>query len=128
MDTRTLAEDPDEFAPDGAEVRFLARTSKASMAEFRLPPGMVAHAVRHRTVDEVWFVQSGRGQLWRMAADRSATVNLAPGVSISIEVGTSFQFRNVGDESLSIIATTTPLWPGDDEVELVRGLWEPSSA
>lgn len=127
MDTRRLAEEPDEFAPDGAEVRFLARTATASMAEFRLPPGLTAHAVRHRTVDEVWFVVSGQGELWRQQGDHSTTVALLPGTSISIEVGTSFQFRNVADAPLSVVGTTMPPWPGDDEAELITGAWEPTA-
>ena len=98
------------------------------MAEFRLPPGVTAHAVRHRTVDEVWFVQSGHGQLWRNRGDETTIVELLPGISISIEVGTRFQFRNIGDTPLSIVGTTIPPWPGDDEAELIDGEWEPATS
>jgi mannose-6-phosphate isomerase-like protein (cupin superfamily) len=44
------------MAPDGSEVRILSRTARGSMALFTLPPGAVAKAVMHRTVDELWYV------------------------------------------------------------------------
>jgi len=33
------------------------------MAHFHLPAGQVSRAVRHRTVEEIWFVLSGRGEM-----------------------------------------------------------------
>ena len=45
------------------------------------------------------------------------------GVSLNIEVGTPFQFRNTGDEPLCIVITTMPPWPGEDEAREVKGRW-----
>ncbi|MEW5919110.1 MAG: hypothetical protein AB1762_22085, partial [Gemmatimonadota bacterium] len=65
FDTRSLPADYDVLAPDGSEIRVLCATPRASMAHGTLPPGGVSLAIRHRTVDELWYVTGGRGQVWR---------------------------------------------------------------
>jgi mannose-6-phosphate isomerase-like protein (cupin superfamily) len=114
---------PDAIAPDGSEVRFLASTERASMAEFRLHAGKISVAVAHRTVEEVWFFTSGQGRLWRKNETAEEIVDILPGHSISIPVGTHFQFRSDGAESLVAIGTTIPPWPGGDEAYRVKGPW-----
>lgn len=52
--TRQAAAAPDAIAPDGSEVRLLCAGPRGSMALFTLPPGAVARAVVHRTVEELW--------------------------------------------------------------------------
>jgi len=42
-----------------------------SMAQFQLRPGQTSTAVTHRTVEEIWYVLSGRGQMWRSQDGRS---------------------------------------------------------
>ena len=42
-------------APDGSDVRLLLRGSRGSTAHFELGPGQTSKAVRHRTVEEVWY-------------------------------------------------------------------------
>ncbi len=121
--TKTLADKPDAIAPDGSEVRFLATTSRGSMAHFKLPPGGVSQAVTHRTVEEVWYFISGRGRMWRKHGKTETTTEVQTGISISIPVGTHFQFRCDGDEPLEAIGTTMPPWPGMDEAILVQGVW-----
>lgn len=120
---RQLPGKADVLAPDGSEVRILVATGKGSMAHFRLAPGQLAKAIRHRTVDELWFVTAGRGRLWRKnEADESETA-LVPGLSLTIPAGTSFQFRCDGDEALDIVGVTMPPWPGEDEAVFVQGPW-----
>lgn len=114
---------PDAVAPDGSEVRVLCRVGRASMAHFTLPPRAVSKAVAHRTVEEVWFFVSGRGRMWRRLGDREETVEVGPGVSVSIPLGTRFQFRCDGDEPLSAVGATMPPWPGEDEAYAVEGPW-----
>lgn len=114
---------PDVMAPDGSEVRLLAGTTRGSMAQFTLPPGAVSKAVAHRTVEEVWLVMQGQGRMWRKSGVQEETVELRPGVSISIHAGTSFQFRNDGDELLDCVGVTMPPWPGMDEAVEVPGIW-----
>lgn len=121
--SKPLSADPDGFAPDGSEVRLLSGLPGASMAEFRLPPGAVAAAVTHRTVSELWFVLAGHGQIWRAQHDREEILDLTPGQSLTIPLGTHFQFRNAGGEALRILGVTMPPWPGPDEAVPVDGPW-----
>jgi len=127
FDTKTLNPAPDVIAPDGSEVRLLCQVAGGSMAHFSLPPGAVSKPVAHRTVAEVWFVVAGRGRMWRRLGDREETVALAPGVSITIPVGTRFQFRCDGAETLAAVGVTMPPWPGMDEAYPVEGVWAPTA-
>ena len=121
---RRLAERPDTLAPDGSEVRMLATSARGSMAHFRLPPGGVSRAVRHRTVEELWYFVSGRGEMWRRDEGGAETVEVHAGLSLDIPVGTAFQFRAVGDTPLEAVGVTMPPWPGAEEAEFVDGIWE----
>jgi mannose-6-phosphate isomerase-like protein (cupin superfamily) len=118
-----LSVEPDVIAPDGSEVRLLASTARGSMAQFTLPPGKISIAVAHRTVEEVWFFTCGQGRMWRKDSKAEEIVKICPGLSISIPIGTHFQFRNDGAEPLSAIGTTMPPWPGMDEAYEVQGIW-----
>lgn len=121
--TRTRSATPDAIAPDGSEVRLLATGSRGSMAEFRLPPGAVSKPVAHRTVEEVWCFTAGRGRMWRKLGEVEEVIDANPGVSITIPVGASFQFRCDGGEPLVAIGVTMPPWPGMDEAYEVPGVW-----
>jgi mannose-6-phosphate isomerase-like protein (cupin superfamily) len=114
------------IAPDGLEVRLLGRCRGGSYAHFRLPPGCTGRAVRHRTIEETWFVASGEGRIWFEAGGRSAVRRLAAGMGFIIPPGTAFQLRCSGPEALGIIATTMPPWPGEGEADVVPGHWPPS--
>lgn len=113
----------DVLAPDGSEVRILVATGRGSMAHFTLAPGETSTAVRHRTVEELWFVLSGEGEMWRKIDGLSDVVRLRRGVSLTIPLGARFQFRAVGAEPLCAVAVTLPPWPGPDEAVLVDGAW-----
>jgi len=122
---RQLAAAPDVMAPDGSEVRLLVVSVRGSMAHFRLPPGAVSKAVRHFTVEELWFFIGGRGRMWRRDAEGGeSVVEVVPGLSIDIPAGTSFQFRAEADSHLEAVAVTMPPWPGAREAEFVEGIWE----
>jgi mannose-6-phosphate isomerase-like protein (cupin superfamily) len=121
--TRILNEDADTTAPDGSEVRLLATSGRGSMAHFELPPDGVSKAVAHRTVEELWFITAGEGEMWRKLGDTEEVIDLYPGVSLSIPVGTHFQFRADPDEPLEAIGVTMPPWPGADEALEVKGIW-----
>ncbi|KAB5523123.1 hypothetical protein GE09DRAFT_1293553 [Coniochaeta sp. 2T2.1] len=119
-DVISLPTKADVIAPDGSEVRILARTDRASMANFRLAPGQVTIGVVHRTVDEVWMVTGGEGSIWRCAdggrPELGSEDKLVPGVSIPIPVGTHFQFKAAeGGKGLDILGVTVPPWPGEGE-------------
>ncbi|GAA3195028.1 cupin domain-containing protein [Actinocorallia longicatena] len=124
---KRVAEDIDDIAPDGSEVRLLCRASRGSMAHFRLPAGTVARAVQHRSVEEVWFVVAGRGEIWRDSQGAGSVTELEPGLSLTIPTGVSFQFRAIGKEALEIVGVTMPPWPsGEDEAVPVTGHWPPT--
>lgn len=116
----------DVLAPDGSEVRILLGLSGGGMAHFRLAPGQVAKAVTHRTVEEIWYILAGRGRMWRRSAAGEAVVDLAPGLCLTIPLGTRFQFRCDGDVALDAVAITMPPWPGEDEAAFVDGPWAPT--
>ena len=118
-----ISQNPDAIAPDGSEVRFLAKTDRGSMAQFTLLVGKTSIAVAHRTVEEVWFFTQGQGQFWSKSAAGEEVLEINPGVTLSITVGTHFQFRNTGAEPLVAIATTMPPWPGENEAFEVEGKW-----
>jgi mannose-6-phosphate isomerase-like protein (cupin superfamily) len=124
----TLPADVDVLAPDGSEVRVLLSLSRGSLAHFRLPPGQVSHGVRHRTVEEIWYILSGHGEMWRSAGDHQEVIALAPGLCLTIPVGVGFQFRSHGDEPLAAVAITMPPWPGDGEAEFIEGRWQSTIA
>jgi mannose-6-phosphate isomerase-like protein (cupin superfamily) len=113
----------DVLAPDGSEIRVLAGTERCSMAHGLLPPGGVSRAIVHRTVEEIWYVLSGEAEIWRRLANDEQIITATAGTSLTIPVGTAFQFRTVGDEPFQFVMLTMPPWPGEDEAEFVAGVW-----
>lgn len=126
FDTKHLPAAPDVAAPDGSDVRILLGLAGGGMAHFELAPGAVTKAVRHRTVEEIWYVVAGRGEMWREQDGRAEVTALEPGLSLTIPLGTRFQFRATGDVPLAAVAITMPPWPGADEAVFIDGIWEPS--
>ena len=119
----TLPAAPDAYAPDGSEVRLLAALKGASFAHFTLPERQVSAPVSHRTVEEIWYVVSGQGEVWRKLGDEESVTPVRPGTALTIPLGTHFQFR-AGPEALSFVAATLPPWPGAEEAFSVPGRWE----
>jgi mannose-6-phosphate isomerase-like protein (cupin superfamily) len=129
MDIRRLPDERDALAPDGSDVRILLGVAGGGMAHFQLGAGETSVAVRHRTVEEVWFFVGGRGQMWRRSQDGEERVDdVGAGISIDLPLGTTFQFRALGDEPLSAIGATMPPWPGSGEAILAEGPWTPTLA
>jgi mannose-6-phosphate isomerase-like protein (cupin superfamily) len=95
------------------------------MAHFELAPGLVSRAVAHRTVEEIWYILGGQGEMWRKLGRQEEVVSIEAGVCLTIPVGTSFQFRSFGSEPLGAIGVTMPPWPGEGEAFQVPGIWEP---
>ena len=124
--TKHLPSQQDTVAPDGSDVRLLLGLKEGSMIHFKLAPNRTSKAVTHRTVDEIWYFVAGRGQVWRKQNGHAAVVDVYPGVSLTIPLGTQFQFRSFGDKPLAAIAVTMPPWPGEGEGIIVKGEWEPS--
>ena len=111
---------PDTLAPDGSEIRLLATgregAQRASLCEVRLPPGAVSRPVRHRSVEEIWYVTAGRGRIWRCPPGGEApAVDVRPGDALVIPPGWAFQFAAAADAELRFLCYTCPPWPGPEE-------------
>ena len=123
FETRRLPALPDLVAPDGSDVRVLLKTPRGSMAHFELAGGRASDPIRHRAVEEIWFVLSGRGEMWRSAQGREEIVSLDPGVCVTIPAGTHFQFHAMHGAALAAVGVTMPPWPGPEEAVPVPGKW-----
>jgi mannose-6-phosphate isomerase-like protein (cupin superfamily) len=121
--TRQLGEAYDVLAPDTSEIRLLVGTIRGSLAHGTLVPGRVSLAITHRTVEEVWYVTAGRGQVWRKQGGRELVVDVEPGTALTIPTGTHFQFRASGPEPLTFVMCTMPPWPGEQEAVRVTDHW-----
>ena len=128
FDTRRLPPHRDAVAPDGSDVRILLQLAGGGMAHFELAPGKTSKAVTHRTVEEIWYFLSGRGEMWRRQGSREEVVPVEAGVCLTIPLGTHFQFRALGDEPLAAVGVTMPPWPGDGEAREIAGVWPPSAS
>jgi mannose-6-phosphate isomerase-like protein (cupin superfamily) len=95
------------------------------MAHFELGPGEVSRPIRHRTVNEAWYILRGLGRMWRRQDGTERAVDLRAGTALTIPVGTAFQFRNTGRVPLAVVGVTMPPWPGEDEAMEVAGPWPP---
>ena len=124
--TKRLPVARDDVAPDGSDVRILLGLKGGGLTHFELPPGQTSTAVAHRTVEEIWYFLSGRGEMWRKQNDREETVPVEPGVCLTIPLGTHFQFRSFGYGPLAAVGVTLPPWPGEGEAFEVKGKWEPT--
>jgi len=120
---------PDYISPDGAEIRLVLRPQVEgvryhSLCEALVRPGQVTQAVRHRTVEESWFVLEGEAEVWRrLEGDPgSGTVTrLATGEALNIPPGFAFQVRALGNIPLRMLCSTAPPWPGPEEAISVAG-------
>jgi mannose-6-phosphate isomerase-like protein (cupin superfamily) len=124
---------PDAIAPDGSEIRFLVppptdrlaetpepdrSARRASLVEVRLAAGRSSTPVRHRTVEELWYVLAGRGRLRRTPPGGALREDpLQPGVAVVISTGWVFAFA--AETDLRFLCHTAPPWPGDDEADVV---------
>jgi mannose-6-phosphate isomerase-like protein (cupin superfamily) len=64
--------------------------------------------------------------MWRRDQDHEEVVELRPGLSLTIPLGTRFQFRADDDAPLTAVGTAMPPWARDDEAHPVEGPWSPT--
>ena len=124
--TKRISDRRDAVAPDRSDVRILLGLTGGGLAHFELAQGRTSMAVTHRTVEEIWFFLSGRGEMWRKLESQEAVVPVESGVCITIPLGTWFQFRSFGTEPLRAIGVTMPPWPGEGEAYEIPGKWTAS--
>ena len=127
----------DVIAPDGSEIRMLIDERNlargASMVEVLLSDGQVSRPVFHQTVEEIWYILSGAGHVWRCPPeepfpDKIPAITVAAGDALAIPTGWSFQFSADTDGELRFLCVTFPPWPGPDEAHPARfgGLGAPT--
>lgn len=126
--TRRLASDYDYLAPDHSEIRLLVEGSGGGLCHCTLPSGGVSLAVRHETVEELWYVLSGSGEVWRSHEGEAHVVEMEPGVSVGIPCGAHFQFRASAEAPLRFLIATFPRWPGAEEAVAVPHHWDARKA
>ncbi len=126
MKTKLLPIHPDKSSPAGAAVRIMMQSSTGGMIHSTLKPHQTTKAVCHSRVNEFWYVLEGHGEIWRKEGELEEVTSLTPGVAIDIDVGTQFQYRNIGTEEFKFICITMPPWSGIYESTYVEGHWEPS--
>src|SRR5438105_1007602 len=130
--SRAEQRQPDAIAPDGSEIRVLGHAAKRpSLVEVTPAVGQASPPVRNKNVEEIWYVTSGDGEIWRRPpADQpgeSEVIRAAMGDAVVIPTGWAFQFRASPREPLRFICFTSPPWPGEEEaVAAEPGAWEPS--
>ena len=131
MRTAALPAERTTLAPDGSEIRELLQLRGGSVVHCTLPAGNTTVAVCHRTVEEIWYILAGAGELWRRderqesgnGGARETVTALRPGLAVSLPLGVSFQFRTTGAAPLQFLICTMPPWPGPDEAIPVAGKW-----
>lgn len=114
-------------APDGSQIKLLVECPLGGISQAWLNAGSVSAPVTHRTVEEIWYVTSGYGELWRVpesgagevAHDSGEVTALSPGACVDIPLHTAFQFRGDGVEGVTVLIFTFPRWPGQDEADPV---------
>lgn len=122
--------DPDPaltyLAPDGSTVMTLGSEPSGGLALCTLDAGRVSAPIRHQSVEELWYVISGSGEIGRRHGARDPFVDvLAPGVCADVGTGLTFQFRSAGPGPLRMLLLTMPQWPGANEavLEPVLAIW-----
>ena len=124
FETKVVGKKYDYIAPDGSKCYLLTKVRGGDLAYYTFPPRRTSFAVRHKTVEEIWYFIQGHGEIWRKQHKKEKTVKVKPGTSITIPTGTHFQFRNTGEEELCFIITGMPRWPGKEEAVPVSGKWK----
>jgi mannose-6-phosphate isomerase-like protein (cupin superfamily) len=123
FETRAFPEGIDHTAPDGSEIRLFPTMKGGGLCHCTLREGKTSSPVCHETVEEIWYILSGEGEIWRRLNDHEEIDPVRPGTALTIPPQTQFQFRNLGPKPLCILITTMPPWPGPQEAVPVTGYW-----
>jgi mannose-6-phosphate isomerase-like protein (cupin superfamily) len=104
----------------GPKLTLQYSTGNGRLDMLRSQPG---HPMRHKTVEKIWYFLEGEGEFRRNQDGHEEVVKVGPRISLTIPVGTHFQFRNTGSEPLRFIIVTMPPWFGEDEALRVEDYW-----
>jgi mannose-6-phosphate isomerase-like protein (cupin superfamily) len=122
--TKMVPTNYDLISDDGSEIRNLVGGTAGESVHCRLPAHGVTQASRHKTVEQIWYVLNGVGELWRKDRRGEETVvPLSSGTSLTVPLETAFQFRNLGKSPLDIFIVNLPHWSGVGELVPVKNHW-----
>lgn len=99
---RTLSDLPDEGVSHDPAIRKRTLLRKGELgplcmfAQSRFEPGQCCAEHAHESMDEVFFVENGRG----LIVVDGREVALIPGVCVVVEAGERHALRNDGEETL----------------------------
>jgi len=101
----------------GSEIRpLIDRTTSAitqcSLAEETLPPGCAVTPHRHRQIEEIYYIVSGRG----LMTVGDETREVGAGDAIYIPRGHRHTLENTGDDSIKLILVCGPAFFYGDEI------------
>lgn len=101
----------------GSEIRPLidrttSEITQCSLAEEILPPGCAVTPHRHRQIEEIYYIVSGRGLM--TVGDENREVSA--GDAVYIPRGNRHTLKNTGDEPIKLILVCGPAFFYEDEV------------
>lgn len=101
----------------GSEIRPLidrttSEITQCSLAEETLPPGCAVTPHRHRQIEEIYYIVSGRG-LMTVGAE---TREVGAGDAVYIPRGNRHTLKNTGADPIKVILICGPAFSYEDEI------------
>lgn len=101
----------------GSEIRPLidrttSEITQCSLAEETLPPGCAVTPHRHRQIEEIYYILSGRG----LMTVGEETREVGAGDAVYIPRGHRHTLENTGDEPIKLILACGPAFFYEDEI------------
>ena len=88
-----------------------SRITSCSLAEETLPPGCAVRPHYHREIEEIYYIQSGRG-LMTVGEDRR---EVGPGDAVYIPRGARHTLENTGTDDMKVLLVCGPAFYYEDE-------------
>ncbi len=128
VDIHDAAPERCHTAPDGSLNLLIGDEPDGGLALCAIAPGATTIPVMHPSVEQLWYVLEGSGQVSRRQGSLDPEVTtLTPGACVDIGRGITFQFRadegrSSGEAArLKMLLLTVPRWPGPNEGIFVPG-------
>jgi mannose-6-phosphate isomerase-like protein (cupin superfamily) len=101
----------------GSEIRPLidrttSEITQCSLAEETLPPGCAVTPHRHRQIEEIYYILSGRG----LMTVGDETREIGPGDAVYIPRGNRHTLENTGTDPIKLILVCGPAFFYEDEI------------